>query len=110
MFDERDADFCTRAMDEGEDAMRHSRCLDRAMNCSGDQLAGAGMRPMRFDYDRAAGSECAGGVAAGDGEGEGEIRRAEDDDRAKRLQHPSDVWSRERLPVWQGWVDTRIDP
>ena len=68
------------------------------------------MRLVGLHHDGTARGQRRGGVAAGDGEGQGEIARAEDGDRTDRNQHASQVGPWQRLPVRQRGVNARIDP
>jgi hypothetical protein len=61
-------------------------------------------------HDRAAGRERRDGVAAGDGERQREVRRAEHGDRSERHQHAAHVGLRQRLALGLGAVDPRLDP
>ena len=65
---------------------------------------------MSFDYDRIASCESRCCIATGDGKGKRKIAGAKDNDRAKWLQHGSDV----RLGKWFSaricGIDACIDP
>jgi hypothetical protein len=69
--------------------------LDRGVDGLSDDLAGAGMGGMALDHDRAAGGERRGGVAAGGGEGQREVRGAKDGHRADRALHHAQVGARQ---------------
>ena len=76
---------------------------------SGDERAGARVRRVALDDDRAAGRERGRGVAADGAEGEREVARAEDRDRADRDEHAPQVGPRRGLRVGVGQVDDRAE-
>ncbi len=82
-------------------------------HCAGEraagELAGGGMGRVRFDDDGIAGGERRCGIAASDGECEGEVAGAEDGYGTKRAQHGADVRLRgSALRI--GSIDAGHDP
>jgi len=67
------------------------------------------MTGMTFDDDGATGGPCGGGVATGNGKGEGEVAGAEDSDRADGNEHTADVGARGGLAIRLGGVDDGFD-
>ena len=65
---------------------------------------------VAFDHYRATGGQCADGICADDADGEGEVRRAKDDDWAQRLHDATDVGLRQRQAVWECGVNARLSP
>src|SRR3546814_7916925 len=70
--------------------------LDRGLDRAADQQRRAGMRGVAFDDDGAARGERRGSVAAGDREGEREVRRAEHRDGAERDAALAQIGARQR--------------
>ena len=67
------------------------------------------MGRMGLDDDRAAGGQRRGRVAAGDREGQREVGRAEDGDRADRDIAQAQVDARHRLAVRHGRIDAGLE-
>ena len=107
--DERLADLDPGGEQVGERAVGQAGVGDRGADLAGDELARARVRRVALDHDGAAGGERGGGVAAGGGEGEREVARAEHGDRPDRDEHAADVGARDRLGVGVGRVEDRLD-
>ena len=84
MLHQRRADGDRSALDQREDARIDALRRDRGLDRLGDQFAHARMRFMPLHDHRAAGGERGGRIAAGDGEGQREVRRAEHAHGAER--------------------------
>ena len=68
------------------------------------------MSRVRFDDDRAAGSQRGCGVAAGRGKGQRKITRAKDSHRTERPQHRPQAGTGLRLAIRQCGVNARVHP
>ena len=110
MFYHGDADGGTAAVDEGERGGWETAGDDGAVDGGGDEFGCARVGAVGLDDDRAACGECRGGVAAGDGEREGEVGGAEDDDGAEGDEHAAEIGAREWLAVGERGIDPRVDP
>ena len=76
----------------------------------GDQLARPGMAGMALDDDGASRGQGGGGVAAGSAVREREVARAEDGDRAQRLEHAPDVGLGDWATTGLTGIDAGLDP
>jgi hypothetical protein len=99
MAHERLRDLRAGAVQQRECAIGNMACFHRAIDGARDDFRGAGMRRVRLHHDGAARRESRGRVAARGGKGEGEIARAEDDDRAERNEMTADVGARHGLAI-----------
>lgn len=79
------------------------------MDGLGHDLAGARMGGVALDHHRATRSQCQGSVAAGGGEGEREVRGAEDRHGADRALHHLQVRARQRLAIGQRGVVATVE-
>ena len=95
--DQGDPHFATRAEQQREHAFRQSAFFHGAANCAAYQFAGARVRAVGLDDDRATGSQGRGGIAAGNGEGQGEIAGAEHGHRTQRHLTLAQVRAGQRL-------------
>jgi hypothetical protein len=103
------ADIALAALDQREDAGMHAELLECRVDRLSDDLAGARMGGMALDHDRAAGGKCCRGVAAGGGEGQREVRRAEHGHRADRALEHAQVRTRQRRAIWQRLVMAAVE-
>ena len=74
------------ALDQGKDALGHARACRGPLDGTCRDLAGAGMGGMGFDDNGTAGGKGRDRVGAEHGDGNGEIARPEDGDRADRFE------------------------
>ncbi|BCB88807.1 hypothetical protein Psuf_061200 [Phytohabitans suffuscus] len=93
-----------------EHPLWHTRLGGRREDAVGGERGGVRVRGVALDDDRAAGGQCGGGVATGGGEGEREVRGAEDRDRAEGDAPGAQVGTGQRLPVGLGGQVFRRGP
>ena len=104
------ADDASFAHQERERAFGEAGGLDGFDDESAHDLGGADVRVVRHHDDGAARGEGRGGVAAGDGVGEGEVARAEDGDGADGTEERAVVRLGQGLAVRIGGLDAGVDP
>ena len=95
------------AVDHVEYARRHAGALGRAEDRRGDPFGGGHVSAVRLEHHRAAGGQGRGGIAAGGGERQGEVARAEHRHRAEADPALAQVDAWQRLAFGPGAVDAR---
>ena len=93
------------AEEQGEGACGQTRSGDGVRDGAADELGGAGVGVVALDHDGASGGKRRRGVAAGDGERQGEVAGAEDGDGAQRDRALANVGSWQRGSIGESGVD-----
>ena len=109
MLHQSSANFITSAEEKREDASGKAALLDCFYNDLAYDLAGAGMRGMRFDNDGIAACKRGCGIATGNGKCQRKVACAKDGDRAKRPQHRANIRFGRRAS-WISGIDAGHQP
>jgi hypothetical protein len=109
LVDERLADLEAAGLQQREGGARQAGRGRGGGQLARDDRAGARMRGVALDDDRASGRERAGGVPARGREGEREVAGTEDRHGADGDEHAPHVRPRDRLGIGVGRVDDRLD-